>query len=443
MELSDELKTALAADNEAVQIQVCSDYNFHAEEEFKLKYWTKVLLILSTSKGQHSHIKGVSVYSLKQWWAATVSNRSLPGLSKILFELTSSSRKRTSDFTTMSAVWERYNTIFRLTSSQTRQTFASKLSEAAKWAFNGLFGVSLIDESFLDEYEIILSNRNVHQIAKGIFTSLQSSTNSGSAPPTPILVSESDISKLLLQQSALGEIKSPFVGLSISNMTAIIMTELVESFKAVPFQVNNAFCCLKLPPFDATPPPEVTDNDKAQVMSRIASEKLIAEESNLTHQWTEADELIKQHLAAGRRALALTALKQRKLIEQRMDEIQMFKLKLAECHSVTQTAIFQQTVIDAISSAASVANRISPEEVENVLQEALETRTQVDQVSLAIGESIKAQSDDESILLEYEQLVRAEKTDSDLIDSIPSPPTQLPAQPAPTLIVPEEYIYDQ
>jgi ribosomal protein S4 len=201
----------------------------------------------------------------------------------------------------------------------------------------------------------------------------------------------------------------------------------------------------------------VSERDKAYVISAIASEKLMAQEASLTTQWTTVDNKLKEHLKAGRKPLALVALKERKVLEQRLEEIQIYKLKLAESTSVTQTAVIQQAVLEAISVGNKAAQitmaQTCPEDVEEILEQAEELRNEVKQISESVAGSIDI---DDAVLLEYEELVKKRDDDKhlkalDMIDSIPSPPTELPeiqipqATPktsAPQLVVPEEWFSD-
>ena len=426
----------LALNNEAVQLQVCADYNFHSEEEFKLNYWKKVIKILSENK----KIGPISPHSLKQWWSSSVG-RSLPGLTKVLFAIT----RRNDEFVTLSALRSRYETLFTLHSVSAGNSL-SALSRLNRWIWGGLsYSTNKEKEESVEESEIIFSSEILQKCAKQILTFLQSQTGLDGGPLESILVTESDVLKTILNYLKNETFEPPFAHLPNSHLCVVVMVVLVDACKAIPFQISE-ISCLKLPLVDAststTPLEDVSDRDRAFIVSRIASEKLMAQESSLGVQWTAADEKIKQHLASGRKALAVTALKERKMIEERMEEIQIFKLKLAECNSLTQTAVIQQAVIDAIAIGCSATKTVatSAEQIEEIIEEATELRNQVKEVSVSIA-GTQEEDDEAAILLEYEKLIKDQRADQ--IDIIPSPPTTAPplVAVAPKIaIIPEEWI---
>ncbi len=155
--------------------------------------------------------------------------------------------------------------------------------------------------------------------------------------------------------------------------------------------------------------------------------------------------------------MALASLKERKMIEQRLEEIQIYKLKLTESTSLTQTAVIQQAVIEAVAvgnqAARATLETNSVETVEEILEQADELRNEVKQISEAITGT--ATDIDDAVLLEYEELVK-EKNEYEMaereamLDMIPSPPSELPQIPAQSVpaqqekpaIVPEEWFSD-
>jgi uncharacterized phage infection (PIP) family protein YhgE len=166
---------------------------------------------------------------------------------------------------------------------------------------------------------------------------------------------------------------------------------------------------------------------------------------------------VRDHLKAGRKPLALAALKERKLIEQRLEEIQIYKLKLAESSTLTQTAVIQQAVIAAINvgnQAAKTTIDQSVEDVEEIIEQAAELRNQVKEISETITGGLT--DIDDAVLLEYEQLVKEREENKEeeqkeammeMIDAIPSPPTAEVESPklavsSPKAIVPEEWFSD-
>lgn len=212
------------------------------------------------------------------------------------------------------------------------------------------------------------------------------------------------------------------------------MTSLVDTCKAVPFRANDQFNCLKLPDVDGQSSAGVTERDKAFIMNKIAGDKVLAQEETLSNQWTTADAKVREHLAAGRKPLALACLKERKMIEKRIEEIQIYKLKLAESHSVTQTALIQQAVVEALAVGTKAGKEVvtNIDHIEEVLEEAVQLKQQVQAVSDAIGAGVPPEGvEDEDILREYEALVTEKQAEEEthaleIVSEIPSPPTQLP-----------------
>jgi hypothetical protein len=448
MLLTPDLETKLALSNEAVQIQVCSDYNFHSEEQFKVNYWTKVLLTLSNHSG--NNFSAISPLSLKQWWTQRVAQRSLPGLRKVLFVALEDSK----DLILLSTIRAKYNVFFGSENFTNNNPNPSLVGRVARSLWRIAFGGEDDDShKQIDESEIILSREVVKKLSKLVFEKLHKNSSPGVLET--ILVSESEVSKAIPSPSS-ENADIPFVHLSPQIQSMIMITCLIEFWKCVPFTVNG-FNCLKLPPPMeelSEPVSPVSERDKAYIVSAIANEKLSNQESSLTTQWNAIDAKLREHLQAGRKPLALAALKERKLVEQRLEEIQIYKLKLAESTSVTQTAVIQQAVIEAISvgnkaTKATLTCEMN-EDFEEILEHAQELRNEVTLISQSIATDVDM---DDAVLLEYEELVKqnAETNHAkqiDLIDAIPSPPTELPSEPIhenpkpQPAIVPEEWFSD-
>ena len=452
------MESKLALRNESVQIQVCSDYNFHSEELFKVNYWTRVILTLS-SCDYRNNFGAISPSSLKHWWVKQVSPRTLPGLRKILLAAV---KNQSGELVLFSNLRCRYSGHFNIPTSprSPRQPTQSLVGRLATSLWRIAVGGDNSDGEdsptsgslSLDESEIILSIELLKKISGKILSNLQKKSDS---PLASILVTETDVTRAL---GELVESHEPFVSLSLQAMTVVVVTCLVDMWKAIPFTINS-INCLKLPLLDTSDDPEpVSDRDKAYLISEIASEKLMTQETLLTDQWTAVNDKLKDHLKAGRKPLALAALKERKMIEQRIEEIQIYKLKLTESTSVSQTAVIQQAVVEAISignKAARTTLQSSVEDVEDIMEQADELRNEVKQISEAITGT---ETDiDDAVLLEYEELLKERDEEIShteaLIDMIPSPPTDQPetltkisSPPVRTAelqsIVPEEWFSD-
>ena len=463
MLISPDLESKLALRNEAVQIQVCADYNFHSEERFKVNYWTRVVQTLASCSC--NHLGGISFLSLKRWWAREVSPRSLPGLRKVLGIAIAESK----ELFVLSDIRIRYNMQFNVPTSPPDQRNKKQGPSIVSRLANSLWKLALggdtsdgedsprSRESMIDENEVIFSEAILRKISKSVLEKLQKKAGLDGGPLESILITESDVTALVIEMLRDATVDEPFVQIVPHVASLVTVWCLVEMWKALPFTVNN-FNCLKLPPVDSVDAPgPVTDRDRAYLMSAIASEKLMAQETSLTDQWNLIDAKVRDHLKAGRKPLALAALKERKLVEQRLEEVQIYKLKLAESSSLTQTAVIQQAVIAAINvgnQAARTTIDRSVEDVEEIIEQADELRNQVKEISEAITGGTT--DIDDAVLLEYEQLVRErdevkELTDREalmqMIDAIPSPPTAEVESPkikpaSPKAIVPEEWFSD-
>ena len=441
--VTEDLKSQLALGNEAVQIQVTADYNFHSEESFKLNYWTKVVGVLSCT--QPEMLVGVTVGSLKDWWSAAVTRRSLPGLGKVLYTSLNMDLEHPGG-----EAGHQIPPVFRYQGETPKNFFPSvptgpmpsptsgivgKAASVMKSVARSLWRLVGEDEggepvSELAEDEIIFHKASVLRYSKKILASL----GSGS-----VLVTEDRIRELIGKPE---EGRSPFVKLTSHQLTTVVVTALVEQLKAVPFVVDQ-HNCLKLPADYPSEVTEVSEAEKAVLMHEIALEKLAGEERSLTGKWTEATVRLQEHLRTGRQPLALAALKERKLIEKRIEDIQIFKLKLEESASMAHTAILHQTVISAIAiSSAATKTAFSKTAVDDVseLMEAVDgMQRRIQEVNDALAPSDELT--DESVLDEYNQLLLASIPDvpNAPLPSIPevfeetSTPPELPATRAPQL----------
>jgi hypothetical protein len=461
MEVSSELESKLALRNDTVQIQVCSDYNFHSEEEFKVNYWTRVILVIAGESS--SHLGGVTPLSLKQWWVKYISPRSLPGLRKVLLTAVNQSR----DLIILSEIRNKYNTCFNIPvtpgESTQKNQGPSLVSRIASSFWRMALGGDNSDGEdsptakapMIDQNEVIFSQEILKKFSGTVLYALQTRAGLDGGPLESILVTEADVASVCSDIMKKSCIQIPFAALTPQVVNMCVISCLVETYRAIPFTVDR-FNCLKLPPVDSSESPEsVTERDKAYLMSAIASEKLMTQETALTEQWNAVDAKLKEHLRAGRKPLALNALKERKMVEQRLEEIQIYKLKLAESSSVTQTAVIQKAVITAIQvgnqATRSTVDQVADEAAE-IVEQAEELRNEVNLISQSITGT--ATDIDDAVLLEYEELVKERDQDKEgslkeaLIDAIPAPPTapiESPIQetaPPANVIVPEEWYND-
>ena len=392
MLLSDSIRTELALDNESVQLQVSSDYNFHSEESFKLNYWSRVIEVVNF------HGEGIAMTpsSLKAWWSLNVNKRSLVGINKVL-----SVCPGLILYSQISADYGRiYKSDFAGFSSVNSSWFGS--AKRAAWTVWSLFrGAEEEGPSGWTDDELFLQKHSLNKFARSIIAPLQGLE--------PVVVTEDRILEILSLQGA----QAPFTQLTGRQLTILVVTALVCKFGAVPFLLDETKC-LKLPPSgeNCAETPPVTEGEKAILMYELALEKLSQEETVLAEKWEKAEQKVNEHLRAGRKPLALAALKERKLIEKRIENLHVFKLKLEESTSLTQTAIMQQTVVNALTvgAAATRAVKIAPAtQIAELMHSVEEMQDEINSVTHALGSSTPEDSD---VLNEYEEMLAKHSQDT-------------------------------
>ena len=442
--VSDELRTLLGLNNESVQLQVCSDYNFHSEESFKVNYWKKVVVTLATHSSQGGALGAVSPAAIKQWWNSQVCTRSLQGLGKVFHTILATSG---GEITSLSRIRQRHSVLFSdspvLAKCADGPSFVGRVVGFAGSMVRGIWRAALgnasddeteaIEGNSVSMDETLLCQELINKFSKRVLETLQVKAGLDGGPLESILVAETDV-VAAIQESSGSPVVMPFIDLPSSTVTTIIMTSLVDTCKAVPFRANAQINCLKLPDVDGQSAAGVTDRDKAYIMNKIAGDKLLAHEEILSVQWATADAKVREHLAAGRKPLALACLKERKMVEKRIEEIQIYKLKLAESHSVTQTALIQQAVVEALAVGTKAGKEVvtNIDHIGEVLEEAAQLKQEVQAVSDAIGAGVAQDgAEDEDIFREYEALVTEKQAEEqmhalEILSEIPPPPTQLP-----------------
>jgi len=414
------LRTRLALTNESVQLQVCSDYNFHSEEQFKINYWTKVIETFSS----FSVLLGpLSASTVRTWWGNNVQPRTLPGLEKVLFQ-----SLRENKIIIASDIIARYHQLYRPVSSSGNSSIPRRAVSLIGSLARGVWNLALGSEedhsqdTVVSPEEIFFVPERVDKFSQQILEKCFDSSSNESE-----LVTDEDLRKRV-ETIALSVVEDinvhginegyPFCRISTNDMTWIVTTILVERFGAIPFIAGDNIKCLKL--FRSQKKQDkrqVTELDKAYMVSKAAIARLTEREAELNKRWGSVDVTIREHLKYGRKNLALTALRERKMIEKQIDDVQIYKLKLQETSSMTETAVMQKFVVDAIAetSKAGKSTLTSLEQnVHDVMDEAAELRQQVNEIGNIIGGA--AQVDDEESLEEYEKLVRqlAEEKEKEL-----------------------------
>ena len=432
--LDEQLRNRLGLTSDSVQLQVCSDYNFHSEEEFKINYWTKVFEAFSTYS---SHLGPLSASTVRTWWGANVQPRTLPGLEKVLFQAVKEKK-----LISASDMLSRYHQLYRPVSSSVSipRRAVSLIGSLARGVWNLTLGSEDADHSTdrVESEEIILVSDKVVNFSERILDELMVSSQ---------LVTEADVKNCIerLAATSIEDINVhgmnegyPFCRISANDVKCVVIAVLVEKFEAIPFIAGGDQKCVKL--FRKTKDDvvkEVSEMDKAYIVSRSAIDRLTAREEELHKRWSSVDSTVREHLKFGRKNLALTALRERKMIEKQIDDCQIYKLKLQETSSMTETAVMQKLVVDAIAetSKAGIATLTGLEKnVQDVVDEANELREQVTEIGNVLGGGM---AEDEDSLAEYEKLVQQLAADKEKEMgirlgelAIPSVPSEAPLSPA-------------
>ena len=375
------LQELLALNNEAVQIQVSADYNFHSEESFKITYWTRVVTVLIGDVVDHPC--ALTVASLRAWWRATVSPRSsLPGLNKVFYVATSENPA----LITLSSFRDQYESIYTNVPPAVRP---SRVVSSIKSVYSYFFPKPDDEEEtrMLNDNEFIFSQSHFSKYVEYVMYQFQESDES-------VIVTELKILEFLKKNDS---VASPFVKVSDRDLLLATVAVMVRRFGAVGFILGDGQRCLKLPSREGNTPP-VTEAEKAILMYELALEKLALEEQILLDKWTATNEKIQTHLRAGRKQLALTSLRERKIFEKRIDDINNLRHKLDETANLTQTAILQQTVVTAISVGTAVAKATQPnfDHVAELMDAVAEMQEEIQHVN-----DMFIPQEDEDVMQEY------------------------------------------
>ena len=451
------LRTRLALNNESVQIQVCSDYNFHSEEQFKINYWTKVFETFSSNSNLLGPLSGSTI---RTWWGSNVQPRTLPGLEKILFQAV-----RENKIFTASEILSRYHQLYRPVSSSMNEGASSiprkavsMIGSLARGVWNLAIGSEPEDHTDhrISADEIFFLPERIEKFSqKFLDDSFNSSSNE-----TSQLITEDEIRKRI-ERTASDLVEDinvhgvnegyPFARISAGDMAGILTAILVEKFDAIPFIAGDNIKCVKIFCSNKKNDRMVTEADKAYIVSKAAIARLTDREAELNKRWSNVDTTIREHLKCGRKNLALTALRERKMIEKQIDDVQIYKLKLQETSSMTETAMIQKIVVDAIAetSKAGKATLIGLEkQVQDVVDEATEVREQVNEIGTIIGGS--TQVEDDECVEEYEKLVhqleqeKEKEMEQRLTQlAIPTVPSEIPVSPVKETRAPQILIEDR
>ncbi|EER15065.1 Vacuolar sorting protein SNF7, putative [Perkinsus marinus ATCC 50983] len=120
--------------------------------------------------------------------------------------------------------------------------------------------------------------------------------------------------------------------------------------------------------------------DKAHLVHRIALGRIDTMEESLTAAWSKADSRAREHLRAGRKPLALQALKERSLLQGRLDELGKYRLQLQSTSGFTATAEIQSIVVEALSASTMMAKeqKVDLEHVDKLAEDMQEVREDIE-----------------------------------------------------------------
>jgi hypothetical protein len=306
------LLTHLAINNESVQIQVCSDYNFHSEESFKINYWTKVIECVMDEYKSDFQVACISACTLRQWWKCEINSaRRLVGLEKILKSATTFPR----GLMTLSNLKLRFDHLWLSPSLAEQTSIASRtvsmLRKFARGIWNYAMAASPTEDDGgeifgVDPDEPIFISYQVEKFTQHVLKNIWSKEGTDSG----LVLSELDIQDALSSTGVTVAEGIPFCAISKLQLVTVVMVTLVDKFGAIAFVAGSARCVKIFPKTNPGQGDHVTEADKAYILNKFAIRRLGEREEELTRKWSQVDEMIKNHLSANRKQLALSALKE-------------------------------------------------------------------------------------------------------------------------------------
>ena len=320
---STDIFEALKSKDELLQLEVCSSYNFHAEEDFKVAYWRKVISeTLPQYLGSFSTVK-LTAGSLREWWSKRVAARSLSGLNGVLGALLASG-----EFWLASEAEDRGHRLF----DPPKSALISLMTSLSSWMFSSR-GVRSVREE-----EILVLLSPLENFARHIISELADSRG------TAIVLEEAIVSKL-------GSTVIPTLGGSIppAVLGNLILLYLTEKMGGYPFVVQGGRGVRVLVSGRKSEPPSV--EERSRVAQQIAVGALDRLEAELERRMVIAENKCREQLREGRKALAAGFLREKKSLESKIADLHALRLKIAENASISETAKIQQLVVDTLSQA--------------------------------------------------------------------------------------------
>ncbi|KAF4676721.1 cytosolic iron-sulfur protein assembly [Perkinsus chesapeaki] len=416
------LRQELQLDDKFNLSRVCSSYNGHDNEAYKVKYWSDLVAAVLQYEG------GVATTceEIRKWWARYVNPRQalLPSLPTIL--------SVSDDLRTDSQTSRDYAALWALDTSDGEAAVNSGfVSRIANMALGLVWGTTSSTDPLKNVADdtIVFSTKQLTNLAGRVLRRSSSYENS--------VLTLQEFDRLVDEELAAMSYRRPEFGLSV---TATGKTR--EAVLACMASLNKAsvFCeavgtesgmlrGVKVGSSTAATPAE-----KANLVHRIAMERIDSMEESLTTAWSKADSRARDHLRAGRKPLALQALKERSIVQGRLDEIGKYRLQLQSSSGMTATAEIQSIVVDALSASTQMAKeqKVSMEQVDRLAEDIQEVQDEIDMVSDAMAamtlntgqpteEDPELQAELERIMKEQEDIEAVERKAQ--VTSAPAPPT--------------------
>ena len=346
------MRAALEADDETFQLEVCSSYNFHVQEEFKLLYWKRVLSEIIPAD---TTLK-LSPNSVRDFWKNQVNPQtSLVGINAILGALLASEE-----------AWLAAEVENRLQAYYTPRSFISAfLSVFASFGKRGRAPIG-------DSEEIVLKS-SVEKISRKILKETAAEETAKSS----VVLTETQISERIPQAIAFPEF-----------IVSLVFLFFLESFGGCAFETDSGRA-VKIA-LSGRKAEAVTLEDRARLAQREALANLEIAERELEKKIRVAEDKCREHLGANRKNLALNFLREKKLLENKITEIHNLRLKLAESASLGETAKIQQLVVETLSKSAALGKvefSGMAAKAERVMEEVQEISESVTAVAQALAPS--------------------------------------------------------
>ena len=339
------LVSGLVLSDEIAQLEVCSSYNFHPEESFKVAYWKRALLDILPQYLPEPPIL-FSSSSVRCWWSKYVANRALSGLPGILARLCEAG-----DLWRLKDAEPRARKLYQPQPFLSFSTVTSWFSWSSKAA-----------PSPLNDSEEVVNKSVVFSLAKKI-VSCQPVNRLG-----VVLIIESDIVTHIHQFLANGpsatsnpaprlsstpsNISPLSAAPSVDTLTTLVILAISDHFRASPFMLQNQRG-LKLYPSGRSAD-VVTAEEVASVAHRVAMVSLETLTGELEKKLNLAETKCREYLRDGRKLLAANFLKEKKLIEGKVAELHNCRLRLQENANLAETSKIQQVVVETLSWSNAV-----------------------------------------------------------------------------------------